>query len=139
MINKHLTREQNNVSMRNRNKRWKEICGSIKGVKGYVLHHIDTSLLYENPERYILWLPEDLKIMSKGDHLSLHHTGLKYSDETKAKMRQKKLGIPKSPEHRKHLSESHKRYWARRKLDGQLKSCRMNLVVLKRQSPINAA
>lgn len=139
MISKYLTREQNNVSMRNRNKRWKEICGSIKGVKGYVLHHVDTSLLYENPERYILWLPEDLKLMSKGDHLRLHHTGLKYSDETKQKMREKKLGIPKSPLHRLHISEARKRYFARRKLEGQVRSGRAKLSVLKRQSPINAA
>jgi hypothetical protein len=139
MISKYLTREQNNVSMVNKNRRWKEICGSIKGIPGHVLHHVDTTLLYNNPERYILWLPEDLKIMTKAEHLSLHHTGLKYSDETKEKMRQKKLGIPKSEEHRRHLSESHKRYWARRRMDEQVRSGRAKLSVLKRQSPINAA
>ena len=134
MIYKHLTREQNNVSMRNRNKRWKEICGSIRGIKGYVLHHNDTTLLYTNPERYILWLPEDLRIMTKSAHLSLHHTGLKYSDETKEKMRQRKLGVPKAALHRQHLSESHKLYWARRRTEQQVRRGRMNLVALKRHS-----
>ena len=139
MISKYLTREQNNVSMVNKNRRWKEICGTSKGLPGCVLHHIDTTLLHNNPERYILWLPEDLKIMKKGDHIRLHHTGLKYSDETKEKMRQKKLGIPKSPLHRQHLSEARKRYWARRKMDEQVRSGRAKLSALKRQSPINAA
>ena len=134
-----LTQEQRRVSMNNRNHRWKEICGSYKGIKGYVLHHVDVTMINNDPERYIEWRAEDLKMMSKRDHLRLHHCGLKYSDETKEKMRQKKLGIPKSEEHRKHLSESHKRYWARRKLDEQVRSGRAKLSVLKRQSPINAA
>ena len=139
MISKYLTREQNNVSMVNKNRRWKEICGTSRGLPGCVLHHIDTTLLHNNPERYILWLPEDLKIMKKGDHIRLHKFGTHHTEETKQKMSIAKLGRRYSEEHRKHLSESHKRYWARRKLDEQVRSGRAKLSALKRQSPINAA
>ena len=44
---------------------------------GYVLHHVDESLRHENIERYILWLPEDLVVMSKEDHSKFHMTGEK--------------------------------------------------------------
>lgn len=110
-----MTRLQRNISMKNRNARWKEIAGTIKGFRGYVLHHKDVNMMRDNIERYILWLPDDLMIMTKADHLRLHHTGTKMSDETKLKMRLAKLGKPKTMEQRRKMSESHKRFWFNKK------------------------
>jgi len=51
--------------------------------KGSVVHHIDftTNNILEN-----------LQMMTKGEHIILHHTGLKRSEETKELMREKKKG-----------------------------------------------
>lgn len=43
--------------------------------KGYQLHHIDENLRYTDIDRYILWLDEDLVIMSNAEHCKHHHKG----------------------------------------------------------------
>lgn len=76
----------------------------LKKGDGLVLHHKDPTMRYNNPERYKQWNPEDLVVMTRAEHVKLHHTGISkkawnkgkyniYTDETKAKMREKKLGI----------------------------------------------
>ena len=37
-----------------------------------VLHHIDFTMFYFDPDRYVEWNPEDLLPMTKLDHLRLH-------------------------------------------------------------------
>ena len=39
---------------------------------GMVLHHIDFTLFYFDPDRYVEWKPEDLLPISNLDHLRLH-------------------------------------------------------------------
>ena len=113
-MNKELT----NISAKNNRKAWKVVEAKLgwDGHTGYVLHHVDMELKTKDIERYIEWRLEDLQLMKKGEHIKLHHTGLKYSNRTKQLMRMRKLGIPKSELHRQHLSEAHKRYWERRKV-----------------------
>ena len=75
----------------------------LKKGDGLVLHHKDPTMRYANPERYKQWNPEDLVVMTRAEHVKLHHTGVSkkawnkgkyniYTDETKAKMREKKIG-----------------------------------------------
>ena len=113
-----MTKEQINISARNNRRAWKIVEEKLgwHGHSGFVLHHKNMNLKTEDIERYIEWNLKDLKVMTKQEHLSIHHTGLRYSDETKEKMRQRKLGVPKSPLHRQHLSEAHRLYWRRRKI-----------------------
>lgn len=40
---------------------------------GMVLHHIDFTMFYFDPDRYVEWNPEDLKPMSQTQHLRLHN------------------------------------------------------------------
>jgi hypothetical protein len=76
----------------------------LKKGDGLVLHHKDPTMRYNNPERYKQWNPEDLVVMTRAEHVKLHHTGISkkawnkgkhniYTDETKAKMREKKIGM----------------------------------------------
>ena len=76
----------------------------LKRGDGLVLHHKDPTMRYTNPERYKQWNPEDLVVMTRAEHTKLHHTGISkkawnkgkrniYTDETKAKMREKKIGV----------------------------------------------
>ena len=39
---------------------------------GMVLHHIDFTMFYFDPDRYVEWNPEDLLPMAKSQHLKLH-------------------------------------------------------------------
>lgn len=39
---------------------------------GECLHHIDTSWLHNDIERYIQWNPEDLLLLTKSQHSKLH-------------------------------------------------------------------
>ena len=39
---------------------------------GMVLHHIDFTMIYFDPDRYVEWHPEDLLPMTKSQHLKLH-------------------------------------------------------------------
>ena len=81
-----LTPEQRRTCANNRNKRWKLICGTSKGIAGFVLHHKDPTLIYKNPDRYIQWLSEDLEIMSKADHVKFHRTGQRHNEMSKIQM-----------------------------------------------------
>lgn len=76
----------------------------LKKGDGLVLHHKDPTMRYNNPERYKQWNPEDLVVMTRAEHVKLHHTGINkkawnkgkyniYTDGAKAKMREKKIGI----------------------------------------------
>lgn len=76
----------------------------LKKGDGLVLHHKDPTMRYNNPERYKQWNPEDLVVMTRAEHVKLHHTGISkkawnkgkyniYTDEAKAKMREKKIGM----------------------------------------------
>lgn len=76
----------------------------LKKGDGLVLHHKDPTMRYNNPERYKQWNPEDLVVMTRAEHVKLHHTGISkkawnkgkhniYTGETKAKMREKKIGM----------------------------------------------
>ena len=82
--------------------------------KGSVLHHKDITLKETNLERYIQWLPEDLVVMTKEEHIKLHHTGAKRSEETRKKMseadkgKQKWLGKHHTEEAKQKISEAHK-------------------------------
>lgn len=94
--------------------------------KGWVLHHKNPKLKYENPERYNEWRIEDLIPMEKIEHIRFHnkyfngmtgkkHTkeeiehlreintgegngmyGKTHSEETKEKMRQRRLDYYKT-------------------------------------------
>ena len=68
--------------------------------KGYVLHHKDITMRETNLERYIQWLPEDLVVMSKVEHIKLHHTGSKRSEETRKKMSEADKGKTKYTDER---------------------------------------
>ena len=39
---------------------------------GMVLHHIDFTMFYFDPDRYVEWNPEDLLPMTKSQHVKLH-------------------------------------------------------------------
>ena len=39
---------------------------------GMVLHHIDFTMIYFDPDRYVEWIPEDLLPMTKLQHVKLH-------------------------------------------------------------------
>ena len=39
---------------------------------GYHMHHIDMNMRWNDPYRYILWLPEDLEIMTREEHRAVH-------------------------------------------------------------------
>lgn len=62
--------------------------------KGYVLHHLDSSLRTENVDRYIQWNINDLILISKSEHSKLHYNdrlinawkGRHHSDESKLKI-----------------------------------------------------
>lgn len=110
-----MTKKQYNTSMVNRNKAWKKISGSKDGIRGYVLHHKDMNLRHNNINRYIEWRLEDLQIMSKAEHIRLHRTGTHHTTETRKKMRDAKLGVPKSEIHKLHISEARKRYFERQR------------------------
>jgi hypothetical protein len=66
--------------------------------------------------------PENLQLMTHGEHTTFHHTGLHNTEDTKAKMREsaikarakdRKPRYSKTPEEtRKKQSEARKKYWA---------------------------
>ena len=70
---KNLTKEQIRISGSNQMKAWKAFGYSEKDHKGLVLHHKDVNLRSNDVERYILWLPEDLEVMTMSEHTSLHN------------------------------------------------------------------
>lgn len=56
----------------------------IENKPDMVLHHIDIELRQNDPKRYDEWRPEDLTVMSRSAHTSLHQTGRTLTDEHKA-------------------------------------------------------
>lgn len=42
---------------------------------GYVLHHIDQTLKFRDPDRYNAWMVEDLMILSRSEHTRIHQAG----------------------------------------------------------------
>ncbi len=68
--------------------------GNGHAKKGYVLHHKDETLKKNNPKRYNQWNIEDLVMIPKAEHLSLHHKGKKMSLESRQKLSKSKKGKP---------------------------------------------
>lgn len=54
--------------------------------EGCVLHHVNPDWKKNDLERYNLWNPGDLQVMSKSDHMRLHHLGQTLTDETRSKI-----------------------------------------------------
>ena len=104
-----LTKEQRKISDANH----KKAAEFFKLQKGWVLYHIDPSWRHNDIERYILWDPFDLVMMTKAEHLIIHNRGKKLSEEHNKKISEAKKGKPTwikgkhlSEEYRRKLSES---------------------------------
>jgi hypothetical protein len=82
--------------------------GYFKLPVGYCLHHWNELLKKEWPKRYDCWYPEDLVMMKKEDHNTLHHKNKKISDETRKKLSLAGKGKKKlrTPEHNANLAAS---------------------------------
>lgn len=116
-----MTKEQKRISAANH----KKAAEFFKLQKGWVLHHIDPSWRHNDIERYILWDPFDLVMITKEDHSRLHskgkqyHKGHKHSEKTRKKMSESHKGKSSgtkgkifSEEHKKKLSDALKgRHW----------------------------
>lgn len=72
-----LTKEQQTLF--NRNKRKAREYFGILGNNDLVLHHKDETLRYNDVDRYIQWNIEDLEVMTRGEHSTLHHKGKKHN------------------------------------------------------------
>ena len=72
--------------------------------KGYDLHHKDENLRRNDVERYILWLDEDLEVLSHSEHAKLH-SGKKHSEETKKKISESLKGRKLSAEHKEKIRQ----------------------------------
>jgi len=115
-----MTKEQKSISNHNKYLAWKHFYpeGNGKPKKGHVLHHVDITLRHSNVERYILWLIEDLVLMSLSEHSKLHNSGKNnpffgkhFSEEARRKISETKKGKPNphkgpSEEVRKKISEA---------------------------------
>ena len=107
-----MTEEQKKISKKNKDALRKKL--GIYGKRNLVLHHKDVTMKYDNPERYILWLPEDLMGMTLSEHSAYHNKdnhykkGKKVSEETKMKISASSKG--RTPWNKgKQLSEDMKR------------------------------
>lgn len=69
----------------------------------WVLHHVDEDLKNKDPQRYKKWRIEDLVMIKRKDHTSLHHSGTKYTDDARKRMSESAKKRPRKP-----LSEEHK-------------------------------
>lgn len=69
-------------------KNWKQARKyfGIEGNYNLVLHHKDETLKINNPERYHEWRPEDLIVLTIGEHNSLHKKGSTISEKGRANM-----------------------------------------------------
>lgn len=112
-----MTEEQRRISARNNYLAWKHFYPDGKGMpkKGYVLHHVDTTLKKNDIERYIQWRIEDLVMLTKQEHAGLHHKGENHhnfgkhlSEETRQKIGESLKG-EHNPMFAKHLSEETRR------------------------------
>lgn len=83
---------------------WPEGHGQAK--EGYVLHHKDETLIERDPERYNEWRPDDLVMMSWGDHSRLHATGKTSSAEKCRKISEAVTGINNPFYGRRHSEET---------------------------------
>lgn len=114
-----MTEEQKMTSKKNKDALRKKL--GIYGKRNLVLHHKDVTMKYDNIERYILWLPEDLMGMTLPEHSAFHNKGNHYkkgkkvSEETKAKISASMKGRTSwnkgkqaSEEMKMKLSEAHK-------------------------------
>ena len=101
-----LTKEQEKISKANH----KKAAEFFKLQKGWVLHHIDTDWRYNDIERYILWDPFDLVMMTKAEHVRIHRRGKHHSEETKIKMSEAMKGHQVSEYTKQKMSESQKAY-----------------------------
>lgn len=103
-----LTKEQRKIYNHN----YKKAKEHFNLQKGYVLHHKDDSWQHEDIERYIEWRPEDLEVLTKEEHNSIHKKGNTYgegkhlSEETKRKIAESRRGKKHSEETRRKISES---------------------------------
>lgn len=84
-----FTDEQKKISNRNRDKLRKEL--GIKGDRTLVLHHKDTTMKFNNVDRYIEWNKEDVEVMTLSDHTKLH-CQLFMNEEYKQNMSEMKKG-----------------------------------------------
>lgn len=70
MINTNqMTEEQKSINRKNHYQRKKE----LKVKPGYVLHHKDVNMRFNDIDRYIEWRPEDLVVLSLSEHTTLHN------------------------------------------------------------------
>ena len=97
-----LTKEQKRISVANH----KKAAEFFKLQKGWVLHHIDTDWRYNDIERYILWDPFDLVMMTRGEHTRIHNRGKHVSEETKKNISESLKGHTVSSETKNKLSEA---------------------------------
>ena len=91
-----MTKEQLSISQKNKCLAWMHFYpeGNGKPKKGYNLHHKNPDWKHNDPERYILWLIEDLVMMTIAAHTRLHHKGKHHSEESKRKISESKKGKP---------------------------------------------
>ena len=97
-----MTKEQKRINKANH----KKAAEFFKLQKGWVLHHIDPDWRHNDIERYILWDPFDLAMMTRSDHQRLHQKMM--TEETKKKLSEALKGKKLSEEHKNKLSESMK-------------------------------
>lgn len=109
-----LSKEQQTINSHNKYLAWKYFYpeGKGKNKPGYVLHHIDDTLRHNDIERYIEWNVEDLMMITKAEHMSLHMKGKTLSNKHKVKLSENHAhywaGKTRSPEDRRKMSEAHK-------------------------------
>lgn len=110
-----MTEEQKKISQKNRYLLRKKL--GILGKSNLVLHHKDITMKYNNIERYILWLPEDLTGMTRSEHSSYHNKGNQankgkkfgaMSKAHKAKISASERGKKLSDETKSKISAAHK-------------------------------
>ena len=102
-----MTKEQKRISEQNHKKAVKYFGIEQSKKWEYDLHHVDPNMKAENIERYILWLPEDLVVLTHEEHTRLHMTEL-LSDERRYKFGKSSRGKHFTEEHRRKLSEANK-------------------------------
>ena len=99
-----LTKEQRKISNANH----KKAAEFFKLQKGWVLHHIDPDWRYNDIERYILWDPFDLVMMTNEEHTRIHQRGKNKSEEHRNKISESLKGKKLSEETKKKMSEARK-------------------------------
>lgn len=110
-----LTKEQQNISWKNRRLAREHFFGSKEGRKGWCLHHKDETLRKRDIDRYIQWRIEDLVPMTISEHSRYHNDsvhnpniGKHCSDEAKRKISVANSGRRHSSEFKERLSEAMK-------------------------------